>query len=75
MQPGAPIEARVLDVNKRDGIVDISLKAALVAEPKKAKGKGAGAAPAAPALDVGPASWWPSGWAVMTVPDPELSHM
>lgn len=50
MAPGAPIQGRVLDVSKKDGIVDLSLKAALTsaAAPRKAKaGKKAAAAAAA----------------------------
>lgn len=36
-KPGARIKGRILDVNKKDGIVDLTLKAALVAAgPKKA---------------------------------------
>ena len=59
MQAGSPIEARILDVNKKDGIVDVSLRAALVAGPKQAKGKGAGAAAAVTPPEVLLPSCWP----------------
>ena len=43
--PGTRIKGRILDVNKKDGIVDLTLKAPLVAgAPKKATGKAAKAA-------------------------------
>lgn len=42
---GARIKGRILDINKKDGIVDLTLKAPLVAAaPKKATGKAATAA-------------------------------
>jgi hypothetical protein len=45
LAPGAPIKGRILDVSKKDGIVDLSLRVALVAAPKTARaGKGATAA-------------------------------
>ncbi len=67
--PGAPVRAAVLDVSRRDGVVDLSLRPELVARAeaaaaaaggeaapaKRRRGAKAADAPAAPPLEVGAA--------------------
>ena len=46
---GAPIKARVLDVSKKDGVVDLSLKPALTAAGTKKAAKALASTEASPA--------------------------
>lgn len=49
---GAPIKARVLDISKKDGVVDLSLKPALTAAGTKKAAKALASMEASPAASI-----------------------